>query len=195
MNNNLIKVSLIRHGKTKANEDRLYCGSLDPPLSKAGKEELIGLKEKITYPEPALVITSGFCRTEETAELLYGRCGDVKNSGFAEMNFGIFEGYSYEQLKNKEEYRDWIMEKRAAPPGGESRAEFRLRVLKTMNDTLNVVSGSRARSVAVLAHGGVIVTIMEHFFPGKRHFYEWQPEFGRGYCLIKGDNVLDFSVI
>ena len=33
-------VYLIRHGKTEANEKRLYCGSTDLPLSEKGREEL-----------------------------------------------------------------------------------------------------------------------------------------------------------
>ena len=33
-------IYLIRHGKTKANERRLYCGSTDLPLSLVGREEL-----------------------------------------------------------------------------------------------------------------------------------------------------------
>ena len=33
-------IYLIRHGKTRANEKHLYCGSTDLSLSDAGKEEL-----------------------------------------------------------------------------------------------------------------------------------------------------------
>lgn len=33
-------IYLIRHGKTEANEKRLYCGITDLPLSEAGRDEL-----------------------------------------------------------------------------------------------------------------------------------------------------------
>jgi len=36
-----MKLILIRHGKTEANEKHLYCGSTDIPLSDGGKAELI----------------------------------------------------------------------------------------------------------------------------------------------------------
>ena len=36
-------VYLIRHGKTEANEKRLYCGRTDLPLSEQGREEVRGL--------------------------------------------------------------------------------------------------------------------------------------------------------
>lgn len=38
-----MKLYLIRHGKTEANERHLYCGSTDLPLSNAGIRELQGL--------------------------------------------------------------------------------------------------------------------------------------------------------
>ena len=40
-------IYLIRHGKTEANEKRLYCGSTDLPLSEAGREELRNLSYNI----------------------------------------------------------------------------------------------------------------------------------------------------
>ena len=41
-------VYLIRHGKTEANEKRLYCGSADLSLSEQGREEL----QKMRYDIP-----------------------------------------------------------------------------------------------------------------------------------------------
>ena len=34
-----MRIYLIRHGKTEANERRLYCGSTDLPLSRQGAAE------------------------------------------------------------------------------------------------------------------------------------------------------------
>lgn len=36
-----MKLILIRHGKTEANEKHLYCGSTDVSLSESGIKELI----------------------------------------------------------------------------------------------------------------------------------------------------------
>ena len=38
-----MRIYLIRHGKTEANERRLYCGSTDLPLSRQGAAELAQL--------------------------------------------------------------------------------------------------------------------------------------------------------
>ena len=40
------EILLLRHGMTQANEKHLYCGSLNWPLSPAGKEALRGTAKK-----------------------------------------------------------------------------------------------------------------------------------------------------
>ena len=42
-----MKLYLIRHGKTMANEKHLYCGSTNLPLSEKGIEELQNLHYEI----------------------------------------------------------------------------------------------------------------------------------------------------
>ena len=44
---NKIEIILIRHGKTIANEKRLYCGKTDLSLSNSGVVELKKLKESL----------------------------------------------------------------------------------------------------------------------------------------------------
>lgn len=46
-----LKVYLIRHGKTEANEKHLYCGKTDISLSERGKKELYDIKSTVKYPE------------------------------------------------------------------------------------------------------------------------------------------------
>ena len=64
-------VYLIRHGKTKANENHLYCGKSDIELSKKGIEELEEFKKKIKYPKCEILFSSGAKRANETLEILY----------------------------------------------------------------------------------------------------------------------------
>ena len=60
---------LIRHGRTRANEAHLYCGSTDLSLSPGGEEELKQLRYRLP---PARFLTSGMARTEQTLALLFG---------------------------------------------------------------------------------------------------------------------------
>ena len=64
-------------------------------------------------------------------------------------------------------------------PHGESRRMFDCRVKAGMHRLID----TGIRSAIVMCHGGVIVSIMNMYFPGQKNFYEWQPDNGRGYSL------------
>lgn len=171
-------VYLIRHGRTAANQQRLYCGSTDLPLSEAGRKELQGLRYDI---KNVAFITSGMQRTEETLTIVFGHVPHEVEPRFREVDFGSFEMKSYEELKDTPEYQEWLQgdNESNVPPYGESGAAMRTRVLEAF--------GELHRDCCIITHGGVIAAIMEHLFPheGKSR-YEWQPQPGCGYCLREG---------
>ncbi|MCL2377753.1 MAG: histidine phosphatase family protein [Defluviitaleaceae bacterium] len=178
-----MKLHLVRHGKTIANQQRLYCGHTDLPLSESGISELLDLKNQNIYPKQAdIYITSGLQRTEQTLDLLYGPVERAVMPQLMEYGFGSFEMKSHNDLDGNADYQAWIDDQTGqfACPGGESKQVFSRRVSKGL-----VVLLAKARKVSVLAvcHGGVITYIMEELFPGKHNFYEWQPQPGRGYTL------------
>ncbi len=168
-------VYLIRHGKTEANEKRLYCGSTDLPLSEKGAEELRNCCYKIS---DVRYFTSGMKRTEQTLKLLFGDVPYDEDFRFREVDFGIFEMHSYEQLKNDPAYVAWISgdNEGNVPPGGESGRQMKQRVLEAFHEI--------RRDTVLVCHGGVIACIMEHLFPEEQKSrYEWQPENGCGYAV------------
>ena len=172
-------VYLIRHGKTEANEHHLYCGSTDLSLSRTGREELCQLHFDI---KNVRFITSGMKRTNETLQILFGDVPYEEEQQFREVDFGIFEMHSYEELKDSSEYQQWLAGDNDAnvPPYGESGAQMRERVLQAF-------SGIR-EDTCIITHGGVIAVIMQHLFPEERKSrYQWQPQNGRGYCIQNND--------
>ena len=181
-----MELHLIRHGKTKANEQKLYCGQTDLPLSDAGREELVSLKKQKIYPPPAeLFFTSGLLRAEETISILYGNVERTAVPDISEYRFGSFEMKSHEELKNRGDYQAWIADKAGGIPcpGGESKNQFNMRVIEGYRRILEKSSQAGSNSAFVLCHGGAIACIMEHLMPGQKNFYEWQPKQGRGYTL------------
>lgn len=168
-----MSIYLIRHGKTGANERRLYCGSTDLPLSEAGAGELRELHYSI---HPKRYLTSGMKRTEETLRILFGNVPFTVDSRFREVDFGDFEMRSYAELKDDPAYQAWISgdNEQNVPPNGESGTQMTQRVLEAFRE---VPDGT-----ALIAHGGVIAAIMASLFPGEgKHRYQWQPENGHGY--------------
>ena len=104
------KIYLIRHGATVANEQKLYCGRSDLPLSPGGLAGLRQMAARGGYPDPAgkRLITSGMQRTEQTLEALFGPREHEAQPAFREIDFGAFELQSYEQLREREDYQQWL---------------------------------------------------------------------------------------
>ena len=168
-------IYLIRHGKTEANERRLYCGSTDLPLSERGREELKDLHYDI---RDVSFLTSGMRRANETLELLFGAVSYDTDPRLREVNFGAFEMRGYEELKDDPSYQNWITgdNERNVPPGGESGAQMTQRVLAAFSEL--------REDTCIVTHGGVIAAIMAHLFPeAGKHRYQWQPKNGHGYIL------------
>lgn len=188
-------ITLIRHGKTEANERRLYCGKTDLPLSENGIAALTELR-CCKYPniDDVRVYTSGMLRAEMTLDILYGAISHDTVSGMREMDFGRFEMHSYDELKEDAEYIEWITDTSGeyVCPGGESSALFKKRVFAAF-DSL-VENGS---SALVVCHGGVIAEIMARLFPNEgKNFYEWQPGAGCGYTIrFDGASPVSYSAI
>ena len=182
----MMDVHLIRHGKTKANEQKLYYGQTDIPLLETGIEELVSLKNQGIYPPPAaMFFTSGLLRTEQTIDILYGNVARIAVPGMAEYHFGLFEMKSYEELKEREDYQAWITDETGVVscPGGESKKQFKRRIIEGYAYVLSKILQTGSNSAFVSCHGGTICCIMEFLMPGQKNFYEWQPQPARGYTL------------
>ncbi len=168
-------IYLIRHGKTEANEKWLYCGSTDLSLSAAGAKEL----KEIHYDiKNVRFITSGMKRTNETLQILFGEVPFQVDPRFREVDFGIFEMHSYEELKDTPAYQEWLTGDNEAnvPPSGESGAQMKRRVMEAFCEI--------EEDTCIITHGGVIAAIMEPLFPDEnKNRYDWQPKNGQGYVI------------
>lgn len=174
-----MSIYLIRHGKTPANEQHLYCGSTDISLSELGKAEL--RTRHYPIPDGAAYVSSGMKRCNETLGLLFGDVPYTVDTGFREIDFGIFELQSYEQLKEDPQYQAWLSgdNYHNVPPGGESGEAMTTRVLSAYENYAD-----REGDTVIVTHGGVIAAIMDSLYPQEeKNRYEWQPKPGCGYVL------------
>ena len=174
---------LLRHGMTEANERRIYCGSTDLPLSDDGRAMAREIAVQRPLPACELYVTSGMARADETLEILTGHKADRVMSAFSEMDFGSFEMLGYETLRHDPDYQRWINDTGGIVPcpGGESTGAFRQRVRSGGTELLEM----QWRTALVVCHGGVIVNLMEGWFPLEaRGFYEWQPAACKGWRVL-----------
>ena len=177
-----VAVTLLRHGLTMANERKAYLGWTDSPLSVSGEKQILALRR--FYPLYEKIHTSDLPRCVETARLLFPDAALVKNHSFREMNFGHWEGRTYDELKRDGKYMDWLenpME--AMVPGGENYPEFSERVRTGWNKW---IADEKDRYV-LMTHGGVIRDLLVRFAPLEKEFFDWSVSHGKGYELIWED--------
>lgn len=170
-------VELIRHGETALQREHRYQGRLDVPLSQEGRE---GLK-------PALqslnrVYVSPLLRARQTAALLFSGAEQVVVPGLEEMDFGRFEGKNYRELSDDPAYQSWVDGLCLGPcPGGESKEAFCRRVCAAFATLLESARARGEDSLAIVAHGGTQMAVMERFAMPRKDYFDWHLESGQGY--------------
>lgn len=157
-------ISLIRHGRTDANDRGMYIGTTDYPLNDAGRSELYDRFDRFVYPRFERIYSSSLLRCTETAEILFPNRELVIAEEFGELHFGKFEGKTAEELLGDEAYRTWLkggMD--AKPPEGESVADLCVRTYKGFSKILADMMNEDFQHVAIITHAGVIANSLTCF--------------------------------
>lgn len=167
-----MRLYLIRHGLTQGNQRRAYIGAgTDEPLCDEGKAQLLSRE----YPHVDLVFASPMKRCKMTAECIYPNQETVVCDGLKEMDFGDFEGKTYEELKDCPAYLRWLGQNgEGAFPNGESKQMFTRRILGAFRECIIYLRQRQVQTAALVVHGGTIMAIMEEYGTPKGAYYRWQ---------------------
>ena len=190
-----IKLVMIRHGKTESNRQRRYLGRRDEALCETGRQALLKLKKRQCYPPVDVLFASPMRRCVQTAEILYPGMEPVCIEEWTEMDFGTFEGKTYEELKDDMRYQRWLDSGGETPcPAGESRVDFIARCDKGFQTMLGMLKGEE-KTVGMIVHGGTIMALLGRY--GGGGYFDYQTDNGRGYlCTCKrGDNRPELTVL
>ncbi len=184
---------LVRHGKTEYNERRQYCGALDPDLSDLGRQELERSDAKPFLREhaPDMVFCSPMKRTLQTAAILLDgkEVPLVAVPELREIDFGDFEGRSYEDMKDDPAYTAWLDTNCEGPiPGGDFPDMFRDDVAVCFESLLETCRTEGVERALVVSHGGVLGTILERFAEPEKHWYEYNFPCG-GFAVWKDGHI------
>ena len=170
----------MRHGKTKGNLEGRYLGTTDEHLCALGIKELHGK----VYPAVEKIYVSPMNRCMETAESIYPRLPKEIVPDLRECDFGDFENKNYSELQGSKVYQNWIDSKGMLPfPNGETPEAFRQRTTQAFERIIEEVFHEKREKIAIVAHGGTIMSILEKAALNQKAFYEWQLLNGQGYCL------------
>jgi alpha-ribazole phosphatase len=148
---------LVRHGLPDGVAGRCH-GRLDVPLSAEGIAQAKKTAARLARENISAVYSSGLRRAIETAHILAEELRrDVTTIGaLAEIDFGDFEGMTYEDIRQRypEAFEHWMRNPAEAQfPNGENFTGMARRV----NGALDLLlRRHRNESVAIVAHSGVI---------------------------------------
>lgn len=184
----LTTVVLIRHGRTHLTESKRISGrgGEDPKLSDLGRLDArlvaeaakqIGSSGPWSFLSPiSAIVASPIQRTVDTANIIANELGlPVSiNENIAEISFGDWDGHTNDEARQKwpQEFAAWQGSWDAAPPNGESLADFDKRVLSGLFD---IVLENQGKTVAVVSHVMPIRGIVRRAIEGGISAY-WAPQ-------------------
>jgi broad specificity phosphatase PhoE len=154
----LTRLHLVRHGRVEARwGGRLY-GDLDVELSDEGRSQARRAAERLAERPLDRVVSSDLARARYGAECIAeGRQLQASaDPALREISRGDWAGRPIEELRRERPgaLEAWFADPEVArPPGGESIADLRARVLPAL---AGLVAAHPGGEVAVVAHGWVI---------------------------------------
>lgn len=146
---------LIRHGETALNAARVLQPA-DTPLSAAGLAQADALARRLVGVGLAAIVSSDLPRALRTAEALSATTGLAIHTSplLRERSFGELRGQPYDALGFD------ALAMQAAPPGGESAADFFDRVAAAFAMIVRM-RATLAGPLAVVTHGLVIRVLLD----------------------------------
>ncbi|MGP7819096.1 histidine phosphatase family protein [Niallia sp. 01092] len=181
---NRMVITLFRHGLTKENENKAYIGWMDSPLSEKGICQLKAKRLDANHYDQ--LFSSDLLRAKQSASYLFPDQEIIESSCFRELNFGNWEGKTYEQLKENTSYRNWIDHPfTITPPNGESFPDFTKRIETGWQMLIN--QSKAEQKIAVMTHGGVIRYLLHRYGKEKNGFFDYTVAVESGFTLIWDD--------
>ena len=92
---------IVRHGETEWSRLGRHTSITDLPLTQAGEEQAVGLRERLVSTEFDLVLTSPRQRARRTAELAGYPDAEV-DEDLVEWGYGDYEGLTTSQIRERD---------------------------------------------------------------------------------------------
>lgn len=157
------RLFLIRHGETSWNRQQRYLSFTDIGLNKKGKEQGRMLAQRLRHETFDAVYASDMKRTKQFASLIFRNTRITTLPEFREMNFGIFEGKTYDDIMktNAAFYQQWTADPFIRIPHGEGLPVF---IQRIRNILAGIIASSTDKTVGIVTHAGPIKVLMCDFF-------------------------------
>jgi broad specificity phosphatase PhoE len=137
---------LVRHGATEWSTSGKHTSTTDVPLTEAGEQQALALRDMLGHLVPALVLSSPRRRAQDTARLA-GLNVDETTEDLAEWNYGAYEGRTTAEIRR--ENPDWSLWYDGVP-GGESQRQVAERADRVLGQAAEAL---RQGPVVLIGHG------------------------------------------
>ncbi len=170
----MIHFVFIRHGQTQWNKERRFQGSLDSPLTQAGKSQIRRFCKEVTKYKPHTVFSSTLNRCKESASILAKPLKKriKEDARLNELSFGAWEGCTSDELVAQKEpsYAKWYRGQAVTPKGGETIASLEKRIGSFIKYCRRNYDNKK---VIIVTHGGCIRMFLKLLLqvPRKQMFY------------------------
>ena len=156
-----MKILLIRHGETTGDIEERYGGAYDDHLTERGHAQLAETAEKLRGQAIDTMYVSTLARAQESAAILNKvlETTIVSRNDLQERNYGVLGGLTKaEALERYPEAVAAHKDPANTDPEGEAQVDFTARVIEAFRE----ITASEGEQIAIVAHGGVLKTILKH---------------------------------
>ncbi len=190
----MTELILVRHGRTRANTEGLYCGRLDLPLLNEAIEEVSKTALALSAFAPHRVFCSDALRARQTAQIIAPDSAAVFFPSLREMDFGAFEGLNADEIQLRypdvwQTYMDDYMS--FTFPGGDNVRSYLTKASERIN---GIIKEAKDSCVLIVSHKGFILSVLSHLLHGdSKHIfcYDIRPagfarlSIGEGYAMLR----------
>ena len=155
-----MRLFLVRHGQTSANESGVFYGRTDLPLTEKGIAQSTHVGRCLADVTFITLFTSQLQRAQQTAKLIVPKGDFQVDSRLNELDFGTWEMCHYSAIAQNEPvaWQNWLDDwQNATPGGGEPFPAFARRV-KEVAEAWKANPGEGDR--LVVAHQGVLSMLL-----------------------------------
>jgi broad specificity phosphatase PhoE len=161
-----LKIALIRHAQSEANEKGLVCGQMDSPLTLLGQEQARNLGRLLQKLEikSEVCYASTLSRTIQTARLAMGdNISILRDARLNETNTGSYSHLTFGELHRLEpRFEDQGKFNELCYPEGESILSVYNRMKAFADECLLAEPTQSLRIVS--GHGGTVNCLLHYFF-------------------------------
>ncbi len=158
----MTRVIFVRHGQTSWNQEGKYQGHSDISLNERGIKQGNLVAKRLANEKINAIYSSDLLRAQQTAEAIadYHGLPVIMKPEFREINFGIWEGLTYQDIMA--EWSEILTAMYSnpgeiGPPQGESFQAVKKRVTHALQEC---VKEHQEQTIVLVSHGGTMRVLL-----------------------------------